>query len=474
MHLPGFIQKKTTLRLLLTDIRFWILLFFLIRMVGITNPPLEVGHNWRQSLTNMVARNFLTIDANMLYPRIDMAGEKTGIIGTEFPLLNYLIYLVSKIFGYNHWYGRLINLIVSSLGTFAFYRIAKKLFNESTAFNATLIFLASIWFSFSRKIMPDTFSVSLMLIGLLFCANYLENGKWLDLILFFVFSALGMLCKIPSLSLLSVVGVFAFVKYRQNKRIMLVWFSSALAVCIALLWYFYWVPFLIETYRFQLFFPKGIAEGVAEIMQHKVRFFEKFYFSSLYSFIGFAFFITGVYFLFKKERTSFKAGFLIIAAVFVLFAIKTGAVFPLHNYYIIPFTPVVALLAGYALTNVKHQYAVVLLFLICAEGIANQNHDFFIHADQQYKTGLEAITAKYVPPDQLIIINGGPSPQLIYFASRKGWTVDGPMNERLIDSLGYLGAAYVINDNNTSDFLSLKYKLLYTDEAFSVYRIHNR
>jgi hypothetical protein len=60
----------------LSDIRFWILLFFILRLYGITNAPLEIGHSWRQSLTNMVARNFLEVDSNILYPRIDMDGDK--------------------------------------------------------------------------------------------------------------------------------------------------------------------------------------------------------------------------------------------------------------------------------------------------------------------------------------------------------------------------------------------------------------
>src|SRR5256885_261898 len=98
-----------------SDIRFWIVLYFLIRLFHITQPPLEVAHNWRQSTGLMVSRNFYEVEANILYPRVDMAGDKTGITGTEFPLLNYLIYLVAKVFGWADWYGRLINLIVSSL-----------------------------------------------------------------------------------------------------------------------------------------------------------------------------------------------------------------------------------------------------------------------------------------------------------------------------------------------------------------------
>ena len=82
--------QKEKIKLILTDIRFWILFFFILRLVGITNAPLEIGHNWRQALTSMIARNFLEGNPNLLYPRIDMAGNQTGIIGSELPFYNYL------------------------------------------------------------------------------------------------------------------------------------------------------------------------------------------------------------------------------------------------------------------------------------------------------------------------------------------------------------------------------------------------
>ncbi|MFM6983581.1 MAG: hypothetical protein ACKOXF_05580, partial [Chitinophagaceae bacterium] len=79
----------------LKDIRFWIIVFFIVRLYGIMFPPLEVSHNWRQTTVTMVARNFTEDGAHLLYPKIDIAGEKSGITGMEFPVLNYLIYLVS-------------------------------------------------------------------------------------------------------------------------------------------------------------------------------------------------------------------------------------------------------------------------------------------------------------------------------------------------------------------------------------------
>src|SRR5436190_9169865 len=143
------------------DIRFWILLYFLIRLFGITNPPLEIAHNWRQVTGLMVARNFYEVDPNILYPRVDMAGERTGITGTEFPLFNYLIFLAALLFGWADWYGRLINLIITSIGIYFFYRIIADFIRRDLAFYAAFILLNSLWFIYARKTMPDTFSLAL-------------------------------------------------------------------------------------------------------------------------------------------------------------------------------------------------------------------------------------------------------------------------------------------------------------------------
>jgi hypothetical protein len=74
-------------RSFLWDIRPWILLLLLVRLIGITQPPLETAHHWRQTTVTMTARNFHEHGLDLLHPRVDMAGEKSGITGMEVPLL---------------------------------------------------------------------------------------------------------------------------------------------------------------------------------------------------------------------------------------------------------------------------------------------------------------------------------------------------------------------------------------------------
>ena len=446
----------------------------MLRMFGITDAPLESGHSWRQALTNMMARNFFDTGPDLLYPTIDMHGEKSGIIASEFPFFSYLIYLFSYLFGYAHWYGRLINLVVSSFGLFYFYKLILGLIDKKTAFNATLVLLVSIWLAHSRKIMPDTFSVSLVIIGLYFGYHYLKEGVKSSILLFFVFCTLGMLCKIPASSLFSVVAVVIFIKTVPIGRRIILNIAAALSAGIVYLWYFYWVPFLLFTYKFQLFFPKNFQVGTSEIAPLIPELLEKFYFSALCSFVAFACCMIGLVLLFLQRGFLIPFGLLIIGFVFGVFIIKTGAVFPTHSYYVIPFVPVMALAAGYCISRVPTHYQRILLVVIGIEGIANQQHDFFIKGNQRYKLGLEEKVNQHIPKNDLIIINGGESPQDIYFAHRKGWTVEYESISILnyIDSLTQVGASYLIVDLHHYNFQTDKYPSVHQDNDYTIYKLN--
>jgi len=464
--------QKEKIKSILSDIRFWILLFFVLRLIGITNAPLEVGHNWRQSLTNMIARNFLEGNPNILYPQIDMAGNQPGIIGSEFPFFNYLIFLTSYAFHYSHWYGRLINLVVSSIGIYFFYLLIEKISTRKIAFSASIVLLSSIWFAFSRKIMPDTFSVSLVLIGLYYGYMYVSTGSLVKLFLFFLFATSGMLCKIPSLSLISVISILVIVKEVSTYRKLMVLLSASVSLIIVSLWYFYWVPYLVNTYHYQLYFPKGLLEGFKEIIPLMPQFFEKFYFSSLYSYIALIFFIAGLFFIFRSNNLYLKTGILIITITFLIFILKTGSVFPLHNYYIIPFTPVMSFIAGYGLSRFPAKYLYMPLILISLEGIANQQHDFFIKKSERYKLSLEDITDKNINKNEFVIINGGQSPQDIYFAHRKGWTIDNTwLRKEELNHLYQSGAAFLIIDKNTFPTTIGYYPIIFSDSNYAIYKL---
>ena len=319
--------------------------------------------------------------------------------------------------------------------------------------------------------MPDTFSVSLVIIGLYYAYKFLKNDSKYNLIFFFIFSTTGMLCKIPALSIFSVLSIVIFIKAVDFHKKVALYLTGALSFSIVCLWYFYWVPFLLETYQYQLYFPKSLAEGLQEIKPLIPELFEKFYFSALHSYIALICFLYGIVLLIKSKQAYFISSLGIISIVFFLFILKTGSVFPLHNYYIIPFTPIMAVLVGYAISSIPLKFQYILFGLISVEAIANQQHDFRIKETQLYKLQLEDITKKVIPKKDLIIINGGQSPQSIYFSNRKGWTVNNTeiLNEQYVDSLAKLGAKYIIIDRTTINNHSSKHPVLYRDKNYAIH-----
>ena len=116
MQLPSIIKRPKILQILLS-------IYFLFGLHNITHPPLD-DHAWRQTLTISVAKN-LVDHPNPMFPRMDIGGDTEGIIAGEFPAFNSLMSLCYRVFGYDHWYGRLINWSIGCLGLWYFYLLIK-------------------------------------------------------------------------------------------------------------------------------------------------------------------------------------------------------------------------------------------------------------------------------------------------------------------------------------------------------------
>ena len=459
----------------LPDIRFVILFFFLIRLFGITNPPLEKNQNWRQVTTNMYARNFLEVDNNILYARVDMAGDLTGITAKEFPFFNYLIYLTADVFGWQHWYGRLISLIVSSIGVYFFYRIINDFISEKLSYSAAIILSVSIWFGHARIIMPDTFSVSLVIAGLYFALRYFEKGKIWRLLLFFVLATLGALCKLPSGFLLSVLIIPLFQhKYPLNRKINIVIAGiPLLGVCGW--WYFSWLPYLVDTYGFEHYEMRSMAVGAKELFSDLAETFERFYMSALKGYVAFGLYAVGVILMFIKKEKKILTPFVFLSFFFFLYMCKAGETFYVHNYYIIPFAPVMALVAAYALSIVpKPMWRNILMLAIIIESVANQQDAFRINPKELHKLELENIADQFIKKDELIAINTPVgNPQELYFTHRKGWLLN---NEEITDvakmeEIKSKGCRYLIISKKYWNEAAINEKTLFENDHYILFSL---
>jgi hypothetical protein len=460
---------------LFSRIEFWILFFLLIRFIGITNPPLEIGHNWRQVTGLMVSRNFLEVDANILYPRVDDNNGQTGIIGMEFPSMNYIYFLTSKMFGHAHWYGRMINLIISSLGLLFFYKIVCLVgFRERIAFLATILLTTSIWFTFSRKMMPDTYCISLIFIGLYYGIKYLNDRKIYQLVIYTIICSLAVLSKIPAGIYFVLLIPFLFNKKYTLKSKISLSIGTFLALFLTYIWYFEWNTKLSIDHGNWYNLGKPIEFGFYEIINNIGKTLKNFYFYSFSSYIIFFIFSIGLLALFIQKERKLLIAFFLLFAVFLVYMFKSGFFFFHHNYYIIPFVPMMSLVAGYALSLIKKKWLLLTLLIVgVTESIGNHQHDFFIKDSEKYKMTLEPIMDKISQKDDLILINGNENPQMIYLSHRKGWNCN---DDQLFDSTFVKNVAaknckyLVINKHNNINFqkLNLPFKQIFENSDFLI------
>jgi hypothetical protein len=459
-------------------IEFWIALFFIIRLIGITNPPIEPSHNWRQTTGLMVARNFYEIEPNILYPRLDCAGEKTGITGTEFPLFNYLIFLVSLICGYSHWYGRLISLIFSAIGTYFFYLIIRDYFDKKIAFYSTILLTCSLWFQYSRKTMPDIFSLAFVLAGVFYGLKYLvKKRSGMNLLIYAILILAGILTKIPSVYIIVIFTIPVLYIANSIKRKLFFILTNIIILIPVIAWYFYWVPYLNKTYEYiHYFMGVSFIQGFLEIMHRKSDTLRHFYEHAM-MYTGFIIFIYGLIKSILDRKKMLLAIFSLCTLAFIILMFKMGENFPKHTYYVLIYIPAMALVAGYGIAYTNKKYVKLLMIVaVCSENILNQQHDFFINKEKKELMTLDTALAVNSKPTDLIVINCSPSPTAMYLSHRKGWlaTNDELNNEAYIHSIRSLGCKYaVVVKKYLGEDTNLSYPLIYENNICKLYSLNN-
>jgi 4-amino-4-deoxy-L-arabinose transferase-like glycosyltransferase len=454
------------------DIRIYIIAFSIVGLTNILSPPLD-GHAWRQTLTLMISKNFQEISPNIFYPRTNIGGATEGIMATEFPIFNYTLSILYRIFGFQDWYGRLLNWTVCCIGLYYFYQTIKKLFNDKAAFFGTLAYMGSVTFIYARKTMPDSFSVSLVIIGTYFLLNFLEKSSWKMFLSGFILVTLGILSKIPALCYLSILVVPVLDKEINLRNKYKLIGALSISAILLIAWYFYWMPYLLETYKNQLIWPVSLQEGfqifIKEIDQVHQQFKNAFFYYPL-----FALSLTGLALALIKLQPSIKLAIGLFTALFFLYIFKTGIVFPSHEYYIIPYTPLMAAGIGYLFSQIQIKTIVILPYflLLMAPAYIRNLQQSFINKEKKYLLELGPLVDKYIPQDAKIMVNGDNlNPVLMYFAGRRGWTVNSDilLKEGWIKDYKAEGMQYILVDKHTLGDL-LPYEIVGQDLHFIIYK----
>ena len=141
------------------------------RLWGLFNPLLDF-HAWRQTLTAMVARNFLRDGMNLFAPRLD---DLMPYFEFEFQIFPYLVAILYQALGVKEWLGRLAAALFA-MGTLAYlYALGKKYLDRPAALVAAALFaVLPMAVYYTRTFMPESSLLFFSVMGLH------HFGRWLD------------------------------------------------------------------------------------------------------------------------------------------------------------------------------------------------------------------------------------------------------------------------------------------------------
>src|SRR5437763_12161948 len=155
-------------------IAIWILAVA-ARLVLINQP--YVDHwSWRQSDVAAIAHNFSQRGFHFAYPQIDWAGDATGYVGTEFPILPFVAAICYKFAGVHEWIGRGQAVIFFAVSLPFFFLLVREIFGSTAAVWATFFFsFAPLNIFAGRSFLQDVPSLSLAIIGLYFFLRWIDD-----------------------------------------------------------------------------------------------------------------------------------------------------------------------------------------------------------------------------------------------------------------------------------------------------------
>src|SRR6185437_11648115 len=106
-----------------------ILLALVLRTYHVAYPPWDY-HNWRQTQTLMVARDFARHDFKLLYPQVQWVGRgqpaDPSYFSGEFSIQSLLAALLYRLFGEHELFARTVVITFSLLGIYFLYGLLSR------------------------------------------------------------------------------------------------------------------------------------------------------------------------------------------------------------------------------------------------------------------------------------------------------------------------------------------------------------
>lgn len=425
-------------------------------------------HVWRQTQTQSTIVNFYEEDMNILNPRRNERANGDGIFRMEFPLMQWSVACLYKVFGNHLIISRLFMFMVGLISIWGMYTLLSALFNHQT------IALIGAWaFNFSPSFyyytinpLPDNLALCCSLWGMaFFFLWYKQQQRFYVLVWSGFLLSVGALCKLPFIVYFIVPGVYFLQQvYKQGITKHTVYYALGVfgSLVLPLAWYVTVIP------QWQNGIVAGVLENQAswltilDYCQHNLISTLP---ELLLNYGSVLFFLAGFYFLYQRKAYQDDRFLLLVcwsAGVLAYFFFEINMIEKVHDYYLFPFYPLLFMLVSYGayhlfqLHRIGFKILVVVLLLLLPvtaylrmqvrwdENEPGFNKDLLV-----YKKELRAA----VPKDALVVAGNDDSHFIfLYYIDKKGWAYE--KDKLTAGELRWMvdqGAEYLYTDSRVID-----------------------
>lgn len=433
-------------------------------------------HVWRQTQTQTTIVNFYEEDFNILNPRKNDRGNTDGYFRMEFPIMQWLVAGLYKLFG-NHIFITRISMFLLGVGTIlGMYSLLNSLFNNRFIglIGAYTFTFSPCFFYYTINPLPDNMALMASTWGLALFFKWKRLGKsWLLVVSSCMF-ALGTLCKLPFILFYAAPGMYFIIQFIKRKENISGTLQRMIVLIISLIPPIVWYVTVIPGWK-----GNGVTSGVMDNRISYLSMLDILWHNLvstlpelLLNYGSVLFFLAGFYFLFRKKLYRHPDFNLLLTLSFGLsayFLFEINMIAKVHDYYLFPFFPMLFILVGYGAYSIlqlnKRWLTLTVVIVLAVLPLLTEirmmsrwnpnqpgvNKDLY-----QYKVELR----NAVPKDALCVVGNDISHFImLYYVDKKGWCFDDgkPDLNRMIQQ----GAEYVYLDTTKID--DLKYFDTYTD-----------
>ncbi|UTW66494.1 glycosyltransferase family 39 protein [bacterium SCSIO 12643] len=431
------------------------------------NKDLVSIHVWRQTQTQSTINNFFEEDMNIFRPTRNDRGNTDGLFRMEFPLMQWSVAALYKVFGQKIIITRVFMLIIGFLSIIGMYHLLYALF-----YNMTLATIGAWGFSFSPSFyyytinpLPDNMALCFAIWGTALFFYWYQNQKSSYLIFSGLLFSLAALCKLPFIIYFSIPAGYIMIKWniKDLKKLTSIALRAFLFVPLPVLWYLTVIPQWHGNVIVSGFF--GHSTSLTQLLDYYQHNLISTMPELLLNYGSLLFFLAGFYFLWKRRAYKNPKFILVLTlslAALTYYFYEAVAIEKVHDYYLFPFYPLLFILVGYGAFHLFHstaknyRYFYIFLLLILPVTCYLRMHERWDTESPGFNPDLFAYKQELrdsVPKDALVVAGNDHSRFIFfYYIDKKGWGYqDDQLTGKQLQKMIQEGATYLYSDSRLID-----------------------